>query len=261
MAVQHAGTLFGVPRCVSSQPGSGSGLIGPITLDVKCAGARSAGNPHATCDVAGAGIQFTVWLVRHSQRKRGATDRPDLRSNGASPRPYLAVAGHYQTGNRDCLASQRLPAVLELENSTRSAGQPICSQRSSRIDPTMSRENPLWGTPRIHGELLKLGIEIGETSVSKYMVRTPKPPSQTRHTFLKNHVKTLVSVDFFVAPTIRFQILYVFVVLAHHRRRIVHFAVTAHPSAEWAAQQLHFHGTPRHATCSGTACDFRAGIR
>ena len=83
------GPLLGVPSFLSAvHLGSRSSLIGLITLDVKCAGARSAGNPHATCDVAGAGNQLTVRLVRHSQRKRGATDRPNLRSNGASPRPY-----------------------------------------------------------------------------------------------------------------------------------------------------------------------------
>ena len=102
----------------------------------------------------------------------------------------------------------------------------------------MSRENPPWGAPRIHGELLKLGIDIGETSVGKYMVRSRKPPSQTWRTFLENHVQTLVSVDFFTVPTIRFQVLYVFLVLAHDRRRILHFAVTPHPTAEWTAQQL-----------------------
>jgi transposase InsO family protein len=102
----------------------------------------------------------------------------------------------------------------------------------------LSRENPLWGAPHIHGELLKLGIDVGETSVSKYMVRRRKPPSQTWRTFLDNHLKTLVSVDFFVVTTIRFQIVYVFLVLAHERRRIVHFAVTAHPTAEWTAQQM-----------------------
>ena len=102
----------------------------------------------------------------------------------------------------------------------------------------MSRDNPLWGAPRIHGELLKLGIDIGETSVGKYMVRGRKPPSQTWRTFLDNHVKTMVSVDFFTVPTIRFQVLYVFLVLAHDRRRILHFAVTAHPTAEWTAQPL-----------------------
>jgi putative transposase len=93
----------------------------------------------------------------------------------------------------------------------------------------MSRENPLWGAPRIHGELLKLGSDIGETSVGKYMVRRRKPPSQTWRTFLENHLKTMVSVDFFTVPTIRFQVLYVFLVLAHERRRIIHFNVTAHP--------------------------------
>src|ERR687898_885385 len=102
----------------------------------------------------------------------------------------------------------------------------------------MSRENPIWGAPKMHGELLKLGIEIGETSVSKYMLRRRRPPSQTWKTFLENHVKSMVSVDFFTVPTIRFEILYVFVVLAHERRRILHFAVTAHPTAEWTAQQM-----------------------
>jgi len=102
----------------------------------------------------------------------------------------------------------------------------------------MSEANPLWGAPRLHGELLKLGIDIGETSVSKYMARHAKPPSQTWRTFLENHLRDLVSVDFFVVPTIRFQVLYVFLVLAHDRRRVIHMNVTAHPTAEWTAQQL-----------------------
>ena len=102
----------------------------------------------------------------------------------------------------------------------------------------MSRNNPRWGAPRIHGELLKLGIEITEPTVAKYMVRHRKPPSQTWRTFLDNHLRSLVSVDFFTVPTVRFQVLYVFLVLAHDRRRILHFGVTAHPTAEWTAQQL-----------------------
>jgi len=102
----------------------------------------------------------------------------------------------------------------------------------------MSRENPLWGAPRIHGELLKLGIDIGQTSVGKYMVRHRKPPSQIWRSFLDNHLQSLVSVDFFTVPTVRFQILYVFLVLAHDRRRILHLNVTAHPTAAWTAQQL-----------------------
>jgi transposase InsO family protein len=114
----------------------------------------------------------------------------------------------------------------------------------------MSRENVLWGAPRIHSEILKLGIKISEASVAKYMVRNPKPPSQTWRTFLTNQVSQLVSVDFFTVPTISFQILYVFIVLAHDRRRILHFNVTAHPNAEWAAQQMveafPFDGAPRY---------------
>jgi len=85
---------------------------------------------------------------------------------------------------------------------------------------------------------LKVGIDIGETSVSKYMPRRRNPPSQTWRTFLENHLQDLVSIDFFTVPTIRFQVLYVFLVLAHQRRRIVHYAVTAHPTAEWTAHQL-----------------------
>ena len=90
----------------------------------------------------------------------------------------------------------------------------------------MTRENPLWGAPRVHGELLKLGIEISQATVSKYMIRHPKPPSQTWRTFLQNHVASLVSVDFFVVPTATFRLLFVFIVLHHKRRRIVHFGVT-----------------------------------
>jgi transposase InsO family protein len=117
-------------------------------------------------------------------------------------------------------------------------GRPIISREVRDLIRKMCRENPYWGAPRVHGELLKLGINIGESSVSKYMVRCRKPPSQTWRTFLENHAQQLVSIDFFTVPTIRFQVLYVFLVLAHDRRRILHFNVTAHPTAEWAGQQL-----------------------
>jgi hypothetical protein len=95
------------------------------------------------------------------------------------------------------------------------AGRPAVSAAARHLIRTISRDNPLWGAPRICGELLQLGIDVGETSVSKYMARNRKPPSQTWKTFLDNHLKTVVSVDFFTVPTIRFQILYVFLVLAH----------------------------------------------
>ncbi len=102
----------------------------------------------------------------------------------------------------------------------------------------MSLANPRWGAPRIHGELLKLGIQVSQATVAKYMVRHRKPPSQSWRTFLKNHAKDLVSADFFIVPTIAFQLLFVFVILDQDRRRPIHFAVTANPTAEWTARQL-----------------------
>src|SRR4051812_46348673 len=117
-------------------------------------------------------------------------------------------------------------------------GRPSVPREVRDLIRMLSRNNPRWGAPRIHGELLKLGIEITEPTVAKYMVRHRKPPSQTWRTFLENHMKTMLSVDFFTVPTIRLEILYVFLVLAHERRRIIHFAVTAHPTAEWTAHQL-----------------------
>jgi len=102
----------------------------------------------------------------------------------------------------------------------------------------MSRENPLWGAPRIHGELLKLGFEIAQATVSKYMIRHPKPPSQAWRTFLQNHACCLVGVDFFVVPTLAFRILFVFIVLHHTRRHIINVNVTAHPTSQWTAQQI-----------------------
>ena len=89
----------------------------------------------------------------------------------------------------------------------------------------------------MHGELTKLGISISQAAVSKYMIRHRKPPSQTWRSFFDNHVKDLVSVDFFTLPTATFRVLFVFIVLCYDRRRIAHFNVTDHPSAEWTAQQ------------------------
>jgi hypothetical protein len=86
----------------------------------------------------------------------------------------------------------------------------------------MSRENPLWGAPRVHGELMKLGIKVSEATVSKYMTRPRKPPSRTWRTFLRNHANGLASIDFFGPPTATFRLLFVFIALHHERRRIVH---------------------------------------
>ena len=117
-------------------------------------------------------------------------------------------------------------------------GRPGVPQEVRDLIRMMSRNNPRWGVPRIHGELLKLGVEITEPTVAKYMVRSRNHLRRVGVRFLNNHVKSMVSVDFFVVPTVRFQILYVFLVLAHDRRRIVHVGVTAHLTTEWTSQQL-----------------------
>src|SRR5215471_13474074 len=118
------------------------------------------------------------------------------------------------------------------------AGRPCVPKETRELIRTLSLDNVGWGAPRIHSELLKLGIKLSESTISKYMVRHPKPPSQTWRTFLKNHSKQLVSVDFFTVPTALFQVLFVFIVVQHDRRRLVHFNVTAHPTAEWTARQI-----------------------
>jgi transposase InsO family protein len=102
----------------------------------------------------------------------------------------------------------------------------------------MSKENPLWGAPRIHGELLKLGFEIAESTVSKYMIRRRRPPSQTWRTFLRNHAEAIAAIDLCVVPTLTFECLFAFLVLGHGRRQLLWFAVTRHPTAEWLAQQI-----------------------
>jgi putative transposase len=117
-------------------------------------------------------------------------------------------------------------------------GRPKVPRETRELIRTMSRENVIWGAPRIRSELLKLGITISEASVAKYMVRHHKPPSQTWRTFLHNHISQLGSIDFFTVHTIWFEVLFVFVVLAHDRRRVLHFNVTAHPTAAWTAQQI-----------------------
>ena len=117
-------------------------------------------------------------------------------------------------------------------------GRPNINAEVREIIQKMSRANPLWGAPRIHGELLKLGLDVSQATVGKYMVRSSRPPSQSWRTFLDNHISQLASVDFFTVPTVWFEVLFVFVVLAHDRRRVVHFNVTAHPTAAWTAQQI-----------------------
>ena len=117
-------------------------------------------------------------------------------------------------------------------------GRPAVPAEIKTLITRMATANPLWGAPRIHGELLKLGIDVAERTVSRLIPKRRPQPSQTWRTFLANHVGDLVALDFFTVPTARLRVLFVLVVLVHHRRRVVHFNVTEHPTAHWTAQQI-----------------------
>ena len=121
---------------------------------------------------------------------------------------------------------------------TRDAGRPKIDREIRTLIRRMSIENVTWGAPRIHGELLKLGYELDESTVSRYMARTRKPPSQSWRGFLTNHAREIVGCDFFTVPTATFRLLFVFILLSHDRRKILHFNVTGHPSAEWTGRQV-----------------------
>jgi len=121
---------------------------------------------------------------------------------------------------------------------SRKPGRPKIDAEIRKLIRRMSLENPTWGTPRIRSELRLLGYEASKATVDKYRVRHRKPPSQTWRTFLDNHVRDIVAVDFFTVPTATFRLLFCFIVLRHHRRMVIHFNVTAHPTAEWTAQQI-----------------------
>ena len=122
--------------------------------------------------------------------------------------------------------------------SRRQAGRPAVSSEIRSLVWQMSRENPLWGAPRIHGELLKLGVDISQSSVAKYMDRRRGPPSQSWRTFLRIHAPHVAAVDLFDVPTISFKLLYGLVVLYLNRRQLVWTNVTASPTAEWIARQI-----------------------
>jgi transposase InsO family protein len=117
-------------------------------------------------------------------------------------------------------------------------GRPRIAKAVRDLIRRMSFENPLWGATKIHGELLKLGIEVAQSTVSIYLVPRQDRPLQTWKTFLRNHIEGIASVDLFVVPTISFQQLFAFLVLGHERRQLFWFAVTRNPTAEWLARQI-----------------------
>src|SRR6266699_3043689 len=122
--------------------------------------------------------------------------------------------------------------------SRRRGGRPPIEAKLRALIRQMSTENLLWGAPRIHGELLKLGFEVAQSSVAKYVVKRRGPPSQGWRTFLRNHAPDVAAMDLFVVPTIGFKLLYVFVIVRLDRRDLVWINVTAHPTAEWVARQM-----------------------
>ena len=118
------------------------------------------------------------------------------------------------------------------------AGRPKIDRGLRDLIRRMSRENPLWGAPRIHGELLMLGFDMAQSTVSKYMLQGRTPPSQSWKTFLRSHADAIASIDMCVVPTVTFERLFVFLVLGHGRRQLFWFEVTRHPTAEWLARQI-----------------------
>jgi transposase InsO family protein len=117
-------------------------------------------------------------------------------------------------------------------------GRPRIDAEIRELIRRISQENALWGTPRIQSELSLLGFEVAQSTVAKYRIKTPKPSSQTWKTFLSNHSRDIIGIDFFTVPTATFRNLYCFIILSHERRQVVHFNVTEHPTAAWTAQQL-----------------------
>lgn len=117
-------------------------------------------------------------------------------------------------------------------------GRPATDPEIVCLIRDMSKANPFWGSPRIRDELNKIGISLAKSTIEKYMVKHRKPPSPTWRVFLNNHVKDLVSTDFFIVPTMKNSVLFVFLILSHDRRRVVHFNVTEHPTAKWTTQQI-----------------------
>jgi hypothetical protein len=172
-----------------------------------------------------------------------------LRRGRPNRMPFLAVdrvvlrwACNVFPMARDALAIVRPDTVVRWHRagfrlfwrwkSRRRLGRPAVPTEIQQLIREMSIANPLWGAPRIHGELLRLGINIGQTSVAKYMVRRRGPPSQSWKTFLRNHADGVAAMDLFVVPTISFRLLYGLLIIGHGRRQILWLGVTAHPTAE-----------------------------
>jgi transposase InsO family protein len=181
--------------------------------------------------------QLAVWKVRRPRPQLTATDRI-----------FWVVLSRLWKNWRSCLQVVRPETVVRWHRhgfrrywawkSRRRRGRPAIGRELRDLIRRMSGANPLWGAPRIRGELLKLGLTVSQATISKYMFRSRRPTSQAWRTFLKNHAPNVIAMDFFTVPTATFRVLFVLMVLSHARRRLVHFNVTEHPTAEWTARQL-----------------------
>jgi transposase InsO family protein len=194
-----------------------------------------------------AALEAEIWALRHQINvlRRGTPKK--LSFNGIDRLIFVAL---YRLFPRVCdaLAIVKPDTIVRWHRagfrlywrlkSWRRGGRPRVSAAIRQLIREMSIANPLWGAPRIHGELLKLGIDIGQTSVAKYMVRRRGSPSQGWKTFLRNHADGIAAMDLFVVPTVSFRLLYGLLIMAHGRRQILWFGVTAHPTAEWIANQV-----------------------
>ena len=162
---------------------------------------------------------FWVWLSRIW---------PDWRSALVIVKPETVITWH----------RQGFKLYWRWKSRAGKPGRPRVDPEIRELIRRMSRENPLWGAPRIVDELALLGVHAAKSTVEQYMIRNGKPPSQTWKIFIDNHIKDIAAVDFFTVSTVAFRILYCFVVLRLDRRRVVHFNVTTNPTAPWTAQQL-----------------------
>jgi transposase InsO family protein len=169
---------------------------------------------------------------RHSGASTGSYCRCCIVWLRACWTPY-----HREAGDGDPLASDGVRAWWRWKSRPH-GGRPKPPLEIRRLIRDISLANPLWGAPRIHGELLKLGIDVGQTTVAKYIVRGRRPPSQGWRTFLRNHADGIVAMDLFVVPTMSFRFLFGLLILRHGRREILWFGVTENPTAEWIARQL-----------------------
>lgn len=194
-----------------------------------------------------ADLQMEIFALRHQLAVYHRTaPRPRLRP---ADRVLWSWLSRHWTRWRDVLVIVRPETVIawrrrrfrqywtKLTRSDR-PGRPAVAKEIRDLIRRMSSANPLWGSPRIVGELQKIGIDLPKSTVEKYMIRQRKPPSPTWRAFLKNHVREIVAIDSFVVPTVRNQVLFVFLLLAHDRRRVLHFNITANPTAAWTAQQV-----------------------